>query len=75
MLQILDDGVGIPAEFLSRISDPFFTTKNPGEGTGLGLYISFTIVKEHGGAIAYRSYLDKGTSVEITLPITKEDFS
>ena len=51
MVEVGDTGSGIPAEQLSRIYDPFFTTKEIGKGTGLGLSITYGIVQEHGGTI------------------------
>ncbi len=66
---ISDTGCGISAEHLSRIFDPFYTTKPVGEGTGLGLSISFGIVERHGGMITIDTEVGKGTSFTVTLPI------
>lgn len=62
-----DTGCGIPEELLPRIYDPFFTTKDVGEGTGLGLAQVYGIVKQHGGFVDVRSELERGTSVNIFL--------
>lgn len=67
-VKITDTGCGIPQENLKRIFDPFFTTKDPGMGTGLGLAVSHTIIKNHGGAIDVESTVGKGTTFIITLP-------
>lgn len=64
-----DDGEGIPEENLMKISDPFFTTKPPGEGTGLGLFITFSIIEEHNGTIDVKSNPGEGTKFIITLPL------
>ena len=72
IIQIKDTGYGIRKENLSKISDPFFTTKDPGKGTGLGLSIVYNVIKEHKGIIEYNSELGKGTTVTITLPINHE---
>ena len=64
-----DDGEGIPEENLLKISDPFFTTKSPGEGTGLGLFITFSIVEEHNGHIDVKSNPSEGSKFTITLPL------
>jgi signal transduction histidine kinase/ligand-binding sensor domain-containing protein len=66
-----DSGSGISPEHISRITDPFFTTKEPGKGTGLGLSISLSIIKEHGGNLEFQSVPEEGTSVIITLPLKK----
>ena len=70
-LIITDTGSGIPSEILTKIFDPYFTTKNPGEGTGLGLSTVHGIVKDHGGCIKVYSEQGRGTSFQIFLPITK----
>src|SRR5690606_14509210 len=67
LLKIIDSGPGVDAELITRIMDPFFTTKPKGSGTGLGLSISKTIVQAHGGSI----YLDgeaKSTTFVVKLP-------
>ncbi len=66
---ISDTGAGIPAENLAKISDPFFTTKDPGVGVGLGLFVVYSIIEEHKGTIHIDSEEGKGTQVEIELPI------
>ena len=68
LLHIEDDGCGIEPEVLDRIFDPFFTTKPVGKGTGLGLVISYHIVKAHGGEIRVSSVAGRGTSVTVELP-------
>ncbi len=68
LLHIEDDGCGIDPEVLDRIFDPFFTTKPVGKGTGLGLPISYHIVKEHGGGIHVSSMSGRGTHVTVVLP-------
>ncbi|MGB4661247.1 MAG: ATP-binding protein, partial [Mobilitalea sp.] len=70
IIEISDDGPGIPAENLSKIFEPFYTTKDVGQGTGLGLSISYDIiVNKHKGTIDVQSELGKGTTFIITLPI------
>jgi len=64
-----DDGPGISKENLSRIFNPFFTTKEVGKGTGLGLSICHGIVTGHGGSIYARSRLSKGATFVVELPI------
>jgi two-component system NtrC family sensor kinase len=68
-IEVGDTGSGIPPDQLSRIYDPFFTTKDIGKGTGLGLSITYGIVQEHGGAIACDSNLGQGTRFTLTLPL------
>jgi signal transduction histidine kinase len=64
-----DNGPGIPAENMSRVFDPFFTTKDIGEGTGLGLSVSYAIIKDHGGDIKIESEAGAFTRFIIHLPI------
>lgn len=68
ILEISDNGEGIPDEALSNIFNPFFTTKVVGKGTGLGLFIVHGIVQSLGGKITVESQLDKGTTFSISLP-------
>jgi len=67
-----DDGPGIARENLDRIFDPFFTTKGVAGGTGLGLSLSYGIIKEHNGGIYARSELGKGATLFVELPIVPE---
>jgi len=66
---IKDTGCGISKDIISKISDPFFTTKEAGKGTGLGLSIAYKIIEEHNGTIKHLSPFEAGTEVIITLPI------
>lgn len=65
ILKISDTGEGILDQNLEKIADPFFTTKQPGEGTGLGLFITYNIIEDHGGQIEVTSNLGKGTTFKI----------
>ncbi len=69
VVEVADTGSGIPADLLSRIYDPFFTTKEIGKGTGLGLSITYGIVQEHGGTITCDSQVGQGTRFTIRLPL------
>jgi PAS domain S-box-containing protein len=69
VLEITDDGCGIPEEIHTRIFDAFFTTKPVGEGTGLGLSISHSIVADHGGRIEVESTPGQGSRFRIFLPV------
>lgn len=69
MITIEDDGKGIPADQLTKIGDPFFTTKSPGEGTGLGLFITYSIIQEHKGQMEVQSASEMGTTFTVTLPL------
>jgi len=68
-LKITDTGHGISQENLPRITDFFFTTKEPGKGAGLGLSVTYNIIKAHKGTLSFESELHKGTTVKICLPI------
>ena len=68
-IDVTDTGTGISPENLKRIFEPFFTTKKEGEGTGLGLYVSYLIIKKHGGTIQVHSSSGAGTTFSISLPI------
>ena len=72
VLEIADNGSGIPKANLASIFDPFFTTKPVGKGTGLGLSICYGIIKKMGGEIDVQSEVDVGTTFRITIPVTKE---
>ena len=69
IVEVGDTGSGIPADQLSRIYDPFFTTKAIGKGTGLGLSITYGIVQEHGGSITCDSVVGQGTRFTLRLPL------
>ncbi len=68
-VDIIDEGTGIKGHDFSKIFDPFFTTKSEGEGTGLGLSVSYGIIKHHGGSISIENMKDAGVKVNITLPV------
>ncbi|NQW99621.1 response regulator [bacterium] len=71
-IEVRDSGTGIAPEIIDRIFDPFFTTKGVGEGTGLGLSTSLTIVRSHGGFIRVLSELGAGTRFRVYLPARPE---
>lgn len=73
VIQIEDDGRGIPGEDLDKIFDPGYTTKGRGVGTGLGLSICFRIVSEHGGTIEVESEKGKGSTFTIRIPLRTSD--
>lgn len=70
MIRVIDEGEGIPEESLLKLGEPFYTTKE--QGTGLGLMISWKIIKEHGGTMEFKSPPNEGTTVEIILPVSPE---
>lgn len=69
VIEVEDNGCGIPEDKLSRIFDPFFTTKEIGEGTGLGLSILHGIISDHGGEVQVESTVNVGTRFRILLPV------
>ena len=68
--KIADTGAGISPENIKRVTEPFFTTKSPGKGTGLGMSIVYSIISAHKGSIEIDSKLEEGTTITIKLPIT-----
>jgi signal transduction histidine kinase len=67
-VQVTDNGKGVPADRLTRIFEPFYTTKAPGRGTGLGLSVSHRIVKQHGGHIRVESQVGIGSTFTVIIP-------
>ncbi len=74
-LLIKDSGPGIDNDLLEKIFDPFFTTKALGEGTGLGLSVSYAIIKEHKGSIRVQSSPDTGTTFTLRFPVVMENIT
>ncbi len=73
-IRVVDTGKGIPADILPNLFDPFFSTKGT-SGTGLGLFVSYGIVKNHGGTISVSSEVGTGTTFTITLPIHNKKYA
>ncbi len=71
-IEVADNGVGMGPEVLARIFDPFYTTRRPGEGTGLGLPICHSIITAHGGTIGATSAPGEGTTFRVELPVFSE---
>jgi two-component system NtrC family sensor kinase len=69
IVKVSDTGIGIKEEDLSKIYDPFFTTKETGKGTGLGLSVTYSIVQRHNGTIRVESTVGKGTTFTIEFPV------
>ncbi|MCC7008230.1 MAG: response regulator [Acidobacteria bacterium] len=70
VLEVSDDGPGVPEETQSKVFDPFFTTKPVGKGTGLGLTVAYAIAQEHGGRISVASVPGRGASFFLELPVS-----
>jgi signal transduction histidine kinase len=68
-IRVRDNGTGIPQKVVDKIFQPFFTTKPTGEGTGLGLSLSYDIIKAHGGTLKVESKEREGTEFLIELPV------
>jgi two-component system NtrC family sensor kinase len=73
MLCVRDTGPGVPTHLVPYLFTPFFTTKGPGEGTGLGLSLSYGLVKAHGGVLEYEAPADGGAEFRVTLPLFEAD--
>ena len=69
MIKVADNGNGIPQKVLDKIFQPFFTTKPTGQGTGLGLSLSYDIVKAHGGELKVKTEEGKGSEFIIVLAV------
>jgi signal transduction histidine kinase len=67
LIRFIDQGCGIPEELIGRLGEPFYSTKE--KGTGLGLMVSYKIIREHHGSIFIQSELNKGTTVDVRLPL------
>src|SRR3989339_172242 len=67
-IKVIDTGQGIPREYLNKIFDPFFTTKQKSNGTGLGLYLTYSFVAQHQGKVLVKSKEGKGTEFTVLLP-------
>lgn len=69
ILEVADDGPGVPKDMETRVFDPFFTTKTVGKGTGLGLTVAYAIAQEHGGRLVLGPRQDRGASFRLELPV------
>ena len=72
MLVVADRGRGMPPEILARAGEPFFSTREPGEGMGLGLYLARGLTEQLGGSLHLASTPGRGTRVTLTLPLAAD---
>ena len=69
LLSVLDSGQGMTEDVLERASDPFFTTKQPGRGIGLGLFLTRNVISQMGGQLEFRSTPGEGTTAIVSIPL------
>jgi two-component system sensor histidine kinase RegB len=67
-LTVADNGIGVPEPLVRRLGEPFFTTKEPGRGTGLGLYLARHVVERNGGEMRIASVEGRGTQITLRVP-------
>ena len=72
IITVTDDGVGMNRNVVDRITDPFFTTRQDQGGTGLGLYISYSIIQAHNGDMTFSSNPGEGTVVIVKIPVADD---
>jgi signal transduction histidine kinase len=72
VVKVSDTGIGMSREVMDKIFEPFFTTKKVGKGTGLGISISYGIIKDYDGAIGIESEVNRGTTFTLTFPAISE---
>jgi two-component system NtrC family sensor kinase len=73
LVEVADNGMGIPTEHLNRIFDPFFTTKSTSRGTGLGLAVTYGIIREHAGQVRVESNVGRGTTFRLEFPAARKE--
>ena len=71
-VEVTDNGVGISPEHLTKIFDPFFTTKSTSRGTGLGLAVTYGLIREHSGKIQVESVPGRGTTFRLEFPMARK---